>query len=91
MPVAVDRAAGVVVARGRVLPAGDQVGVGDGSPRADAVVAPAEEGGYVPGPDRDGGAQPVNDIAVAVSATTTTWIRLCMSVHLISTLDQLLA
>jgi hypothetical protein len=84
--VAVDRADGVVFAWGWVLALFDPVGDGDGSSGVDAgVVAPVDGAGDVPELDRDGCAQPVNDIAVAMSATTTNRIRLGISVHPIST------
>ena len=85
--VTVDRADGEgAVAGGRVLDLVDSPGDGDGSSGTDAgVVASVEGPGSVPAPDGDGCAQPVKDIAVAMSTATTMGTRLGMLVHPIST------
>jgi hypothetical protein len=84
--VPVDRADAVGLASGCVFALVDAVGDGDGPSGADAgVVGPVDGAGDVPELDCDGCAQPVNDIAVAMSANTTNRIRFGISGHLFST------
>jgi hypothetical protein len=77
--VAVGRADDVV-AWGRVGVPADPVGDGAGSTAADAVVVEAAVGDVL-GPDCDGCVQPANEVALAVSTTTTIRIRLNISDH----------